>query len=61
MNKLKKRRLELELTQYDIEKLIGISQSKLSLFEGDYRIPKPEEKRKLAKVLRAETKNLFGE
>lgn len=59
MNKLKKKRIELELTQYDVEKLTGISQSKLSLFEGDYREPNESEKKKIARVLRAEKQELF--
>lgn len=59
MNNLKKKRLSLELTQYDVEKLTGISQTKISLFEGGYRIPNPIEKKKLAKVLRADSESLF--
>lgn len=59
MNKIKRRRLELEFTQYDIEKLIGINQSKLSLIEAGYREATPEEKKKIAKVLRTEVHELF--
>ena len=59
MNKIKKRRIELEFTQYDLEKLTGINQSKLSLIEGGYRDPSPEEKKRLAKTLRAEIQELF--
>jgi transcriptional regulator with XRE-family HTH domain len=61
MNKVKRRRLELEFTQYDVEKLTGIKQSKLSLIEGGYREPSPEEKKKIAKVLRSEIQGLFEE
>lgn len=59
MNRIKKRRLELEFTQYDIEKLSGINQSKLSLIEAGYREPTPEEKKKIAKVLRTDVQELF--
>ena len=59
MNKVKKRRLELEFTQYQLEKLTGINQSKLSLIEAGYRNPTPEEKKKIARVLRAEIQELF--
>jgi len=59
MNKAKKRRLELEFTQYQVEKLTGINQSKLSLIEGGHREPTPEEKKKIAKVLRTEIHELF--
>ncbi len=59
MNKIKKRRLDLELTQFDIEKLSGISQTKISLIENDYREPSPEEKKKLSRILRVGM-NYFG-
>ena len=59
MNKVKKRRLDLEFSQYQLEKLTGINQSKLSLIEAGYRNPTPEEKKKIAKVLRTEVQELF--
>lgn len=59
MNKLKKRRQQLEFSQYVVEKLTGISQAKISLFERGYRIPSPEERKKLAKALRVESQKLF--
>lgn len=59
MNKVKKRRLELEFTQYEVEKLSGINQSKLSLIEKGYREPSLEEKKRLAKVLKSEVHELF--
>lgn len=61
VNEIKKKRLESELTQYDVEKLTGISQSKLSLIEAGYREPNFEEKKKLAKILRTKTKELCKE
>ena len=60
MNKIKRRRLELEFTQYQLEKLTGINQSKLSLIEAGYREPTVEEKKKIAKVLKIEAQELFG-
>lgn len=59
MNQIKKRRLELEFSQYEIEKLTGISQTKLSLIERGYREPSSDERKKLAKALRLEVKELF--
>ena len=59
MNKVKKRRLDLEFSQYQLEKLTGINQSKLSLIEAGYRNPTPEEKKKIAKILRTEVQELF--
>lgn len=58
MNVFKKQRLELELTQYDVEKLTGIRQSKLSLVERGFRILNSEENQKLCKALRLEEGNL---
>jgi len=59
VNKIKRRRLELELNQHDVAKLSGISQTKISLFENDYRKPSPKEKNKLAKVLNVDVPELF--
>ena len=59
MNKVRKKRRELEFSQYEIEKLTGITQSKLSLIEQGYREASPEEKRQLAKVLKSEICELF--
>ena len=59
MNKVKKRRLDLEFSQYQLEKLTGINQSKLSLIEAGYREPTPEEKKKIAQVLRTKAQELF--
>jgi len=52
MNEIKKRRLISGFTQYDIEKLTGISQARLSLIERGYRQPNPEELLKLLEVLK---------
>jgi len=57
MNVFKKQRLELELTQYDVEKLTGIRQSKLSLVERGFRVLNSGESQKLCKVLRLEEGN----
>ena len=59
MKQMKKRRLELELSQYEIEKLTGIAQTKISLIERGYREPSSDERKKLAKALRLEVKELF--
>lgn len=59
MNMVKKRRFELGFSQYEVEKLSGIPQSRISLIEKGYRQPSMEEKKKLAKTLRAEIQELF--
>ena len=59
MNVFKKQRLELELTQYDVEKLTGIRQSKLSLVERGFRVLNSEENQRLCKVLHLKEKNLL--
>ncbi len=61
MNNFKKRRLELELTQYEIERKTGISQSKLSLAERGFRSLSSDEKRELSKVLQMQEKKLFSD
>lgn len=60
MNKLKLRRLELEFSQYEIERLTQIPQAKISLYERGYREPSSEEKKRLSKVLKASEKELFS-
>jgi transcriptional regulator with XRE-family HTH domain len=59
MNMVKKRRFELGFSQYEVEKLSGIPQSRISLIEKGYREPSMEEKKRLAKTLRAEIQELF--
>jgi len=61
VNKMKLRRLELELTQYQLEKLTNIHQARLSLFERGFRKPSQNEKRKIAKALRVKEEMLFEE
>jgi len=51
MKDLKKIRVIAGFTQNDIEKLTGISQTKLSLIERGYKDPSPAEREKLEKVL----------
>lgn len=59
MNKIKKRRRDLELTQYQVEKLTGIQQSRLSLIESGYREPNAREREMLARALRTDESTLF--
>lgn len=56
---IRKRRRELELSQYQLEFLTGINQSKLSLAERGFRNLDDGEKRKLAKVLHMEITEIF--
>jgi transcriptional regulator with XRE-family HTH domain len=57
MKEIRKRRLISELTQYDMEKLTGISQARLSLIERGYRKPNPEELEKLSEVLKIQVQD----
>lgn len=57
MKEIRKRRLISELTQYDMEKLTGISQARLSLIERGYRKPNPEELKKLSEVLKIQVQD----
>ena len=59
MNPIKKRRLELELSQYEVERLSGISQAKLSLIERGYRRPKPEELQRLSTILKIQPQEMI--
>jgi transcriptional regulator with XRE-family HTH domain len=61
MNQIKMRRLQLEFTQLDLEKLSGISQTRISLIENDYREPNSDERKKLSKILRASEEELFSD
>lgn len=60
MNKIKQRRFELQFSQYEVERLSGILQSRISLIERGYREANSEEKKKLAKVLKTEPRELFS-
>lgn len=59
ISRLKKRRFELGLSQYDIEKICGISQSRFSLAERGYRVLSLGEKKKIARILQMEMHELF--
>lgn len=54
MKKIRKIRLMSGLTQYDVEQLTGISQTKISLIERGYRKPSSTEMERLEKVLKHE-------
>ena len=60
VSNIRKRRRELELSQYQLEFLTGINQSKLSLAERGLRNLDDGEKRKLAKVLQMEITEIFN-
>ena len=50
LNPLKLARLEKSLSQWQVSRETGISQSTISLYEQEYREPKPEHKETLAKL-----------
>ena len=50
LNPLKLARLEQGLSQWGVAKETGISQSTISLYEQEYKDPKPEHKESLAKL-----------
>lgn len=58
---IKIKRVIRGLTQYDLMAETGIPQSRLSLIERGYIIPKDEEKTKLAQCLGCKEKDLFPE
>ena len=61
MKDLKIQRAIRGFTQFDIFLKAGIAQSRLSLIENGYLIPKDEEKLKLAKVLKCRIEDIFPE
>jgi len=50
LNALKLARLELGLSQWEVARETGISQSTISLYEQKYKEPNPEHKEILAKL-----------
>ena len=60
-NRLKIQRAIREVNQLDIFLKTGISQSRLSLIERGYAIPKDEEKQRLAKFLKCKIADIFPE
>ena len=59
MNQLKKIRTLKEMSQFDLRIATGIHQSRISLMENDYVVPRDDEKKKIAKVLKTSVKALF--
>jgi transcriptional regulator with XRE-family HTH domain len=58
LNPLRLARLENELTQWDVAKQTGISQSLISLYEKEVLEPKEEHRQALAKLYGREMKDL---
>tara|TARA_B100001964_G_C13669958_1_gene352851 strand:+ start:303 stop:500 length:198 start_codon:yes stop_codon:yes gene_type:complete len=58
---IKEARFYAGLSQYDIALKTGIPQSRISLIERGYFNPSDEEKKKISKVLRHKTEDLFSE
>ncbi|MBR34172.1 MAG: transcriptional regulator [Nitrospinae bacterium] len=56
---LKEARFYAKLSQYDIALKTGISQSKISLIENNYCNPNTKERKKIAKILRHKTEEIF--
>jgi transcriptional regulator with XRE-family HTH domain len=52
MEKLRLKRLQKRLSQWDLSKMTGIHQSRISLIERNYVIPRHDEVMKLAAALK---------
>lgn len=50
-SRLRMKRVEKGLTQYELERKTGIKQARLSLIENGFRAPKRSEQKTLAEVL----------
>jgi transcriptional regulator with XRE-family HTH domain len=56
---LRLKRFFSELTLYDLGLLTGIDPARLSLIERNYKIPRPDEKERLANALRCNSSEIF--
>ena len=59
LNPLRLARLEAGKTQWEVTKETGIPQTRISLYEREYREPKPEHKEALAKAYGKEVGELW--
>jgi transcriptional regulator with XRE-family HTH domain len=59
LNPLRLARLENELTQWDVAKQTGISQTVISLYEREVLEPKEKHREALAKLYGREMENLW--
>jgi transcriptional regulator with XRE-family HTH domain len=58
-NRLRVRRAELDVTQFQVAKKVGVDHSKLSRIENGYQDPTPDEIAALARVLDTTPETLF--
>ena len=59
LNPLKLARLEKGLSQWQVSRETGISQSTMSLYEQEYREPKPKHKEALANLYGKKVEDLW--
>ena len=57
--KLEKRRLQMNLTQEEVAKLVGVSRPFYSMIENGHKVPSLPTAKKIAKVLRSGVDALF--
>lgn len=56
---LREKRFFDELTIYDLSQKTGIDPAKISLLERGYKVPREDEKEKIAKALRCKVEDIF--
>ena len=61
LSNLKRARLLQSKTQFDLMLESGVHQTLISLFENNYKEPTEDQKKKLARALKASEKELFPE
>jgi len=59
ISSLRLTRLLMGKSQYEVSRATGISQTEVSLFERGFRIPSPEQVKRLAHALRKSVEELF--
>lgn len=60
-NRLRVRRAELDITQFEVARAVRIDHSKLSRIENGYQDPTADERAALARVLKTSEEALFPE
>ena len=58
---LREKRFFGELTIYDLSQKTGVDPAKISLIERGYKVPRKDEKKKIAKVLGCKVAEIFPE
>ena len=59
LSPLRTKRFFNEMSIYDLGKITGIDPARISLIERDYKVPREDEKEKIAQALGCEVEEIF--